>query len=413
MSGARALGFSLLVVTAACRATPGTQAPQPLKPEDGPKAWISVSYSGGLLNRSLDAYFQTEQYAYVMVGHLGGDGRIRVLYPESPDEPGFVRGKKYYHALSKPAYYDAIPSLFSFTMSPYRGAGARHDSYDGRGHGYVFMIASRTPLRYGLLYDYAGWAELEVEGYTYHHDPRYAIRDFADVLAGGAKYTLKFANSMATSGYSTYAERAWDCAVLSSLGMFSSGGFFSPWFSSPHGYSMSPARYCGQGRGLQFASGPTFTTAFQQPIGRTANPAPSLDRPGRRGLGTGSDTHTRSTLTRVSPSVPRDPNGARDVFDRRSRPSYGARRGTTSDDHRTGSQVESTRPARADRTRTESPRSDSPSRASAPDRGSSGSSTSGSSTSGSSPSGASSSNGSRSGGQATSSPSERRRPDPR
>lgn len=405
MSGARALGFSLLVVTAACRATPGTQAPQPLKPEDGPKAWIAVTYSGGLLNRSLHTYFQTEQYAYVMVGHLGGDGRIRVLYPESPDESGFVRGKKYYHALSKPAYYDAIPSLFSFTMSPYRGAGARHDSYDGRGHGYVFMIASRTPLKYGLLYDYAGWAELEVEGYTYHHDPRYAIRDFADVLSGGAKYTLKFANSMTTNSYDTYAQRAWDCAVLSSLGAFSSGGFWSPWFSSPHGYGMSPARYCGQGRRLQFASGPTFTTALQ-PVGRTVNPAPSLDRPGRRGLGPRQETPTRSTLTRVSPSSPRDPDGARDVFDRRSRPSYGARRGTTNIDRPSGHEFEPANRARAERTRTESPRSDSPSRASAPDRGASGS------TSGSSTSGASSSGGSRSGSQATSSPSERRRPDP-
>ena len=410
MSGARALGFSLLVVTAACRATPGTQAPQPLKPEDGPKAWISVNYSGGLLNRSLHAYFRTEQYAYVMVGHLGGDGRIRVLYPESPDEPGFVRGKTYYQALSKPAYYDAIPSLFSFTMSPYRGAGARHDSYDGRGHGYVFMIASRTPLKYGLLYDYAGWAELEVEGYTYHHDPRYAIRDFADVLAGGAKYTLKFATSMATSAYSTYAERTWDCAVLSSLGMLSTSGFWSPWYSSALGYGMSSGSYCGQGRPLLFASGPTFTTALQ-PVGRTANPAPSLDRPGRRGLGARQETPTRSTLTRVSPSSPRDPDGARDVFDRRSRPSYGARRGPTYIDHRTGRAGEATSSARAERTRTASPRSDSPSRASAPDRGSSGSSTSGSSTSGSSPSGASSSNGSRSGSQATSSPSERRKPD--
>lgn len=273
------------------------------------------------------------------------------------------------------------------------------------------MIASRTPLRYGLLYDYAGWAELEVEGYTYHHDPRYAIRDFADVLSGGAKYTLKFANSMTTVGDNSYAQRAWDCAVLSSLGLFSSGAFWSPWFISPHGSNMSPARYCGQGRGLRFASGPTFTTAFQ-PVGRTVNPAPSLDRPGRRGLGTRQETPTRSTLTRISPSSPRDPDGARDVFDRRSRPSYGARRGTTYIDHRTGREGESTNPARAERTRTASPRSDSPSRASAPDRGSSGSSTSGSSTSGSSPSGASSSSGSRSGSQATSSPSERRRPDP-
>lgn len=401
MPGARTLATSLLLLlAAACVPTPGTQAPKPLKPEDGPKASISVYYTGGLLNRSLHAYFQSEQYAYVMVGHLGGDGRIRVLYPESPDESGFVRGKRYYHTVSTPAYYDAIPSLFSFTVSPYRGLGARHDSYDGRGHGYVFMIASRTPLRYGLLYDYAGWAELEMEGYTYHYDPRYAIRNFADALSGGAKYTLKFASSMMTTHSDSYAERAWDCAVLSSLG-FANVALWSSWHTSMLGFS--PARYCGQRGFLQYATGPTFTTVARQPEDRTFVPAPSLDRPGRRGLGPRSETSTRTTLTRVAPSIPREPTGGREAFDRRTsrRPSYGERRGTTFIDARTGRESDSPSRARTGRTRTESPRADSPSRGSSPDRASPSSSTSG----------ASSSSGTRSGSQPTSSPRETRRPD--
>jgi hypothetical protein len=404
MPRARTLGWTLLLVAAACTRTPATQAPQPLKPEDGPKTSITVDYTGGLFNRSLHAYFRTEQYAYVMVGHLGGDGRIRVLYPESPDESGYIRGKKQYRTAATPAYYDAVPSLFSYTVSPHRGLGARHDSYDGRGHGYVFMIASRTPLRYGLLYDYAGWAELEMEGYTYHHDPRYAIRGFADVLSGGAKYTLKFATSAMTSSYSSYASRAWDCSVLNSLGMFANAALWSSWQTSMFDFgSMNPLSSCGGSRPM-YANRPIFTTVVRPPLDPTGDPAPTLDRPGRRGLGARTETHSRDvTLTRVSPGIPRDPTGGREAFDRSTtrRPSYGARRGTTSIDARTGRETTSSGSARADRPRAESPRAESPSRGSSPDRGSSGSSSSGAS---------SSSGSSRSGSEPTSSPSERRRP---
>ena len=407
MPGARTFGFSLLFMAAACRPTGESQAPKPLKPQDGPRAWISVGYTGGLLNRSLHAYFRTEQQAYVMVGHLGGDGRIRVLYPESPDESGFIRGKKSYQTVSTSAHYDAIPSLFSYTVSQYRGLGARFDSYDGRGHGYVFLIASRRPLRYNLLYDYAGWAELEMEGYLQHHDPRYAVRSLADALTQGADYTLKFASSSTTSHFDSYASRAWDCAVLSSLGMFGNSALWSAWQVSMLGFGMShPLSGCGRSAFPLYASGPVFTTVVQRPTAPTGDAAPRLDRPGRRGL-PGADTPTRTTLTRVSPSVPREPMRDRDSFDRNRarRPAYGSTgraaesgaisaQSRPSDSRGSGSRASSPR-----ETRSGSPSSGSASSTRSPDSGSSSSA------------GASSSSGSRSG--STSSPSERRKPDSR
>jgi hypothetical protein len=402
MPGARTLGFSLLIAAAACTPTTGSQAPKPLKPEDGPKAFISVDYQGGLINRRLRASFRTEQTAYVLVGHLAGDGRIRVLFPESPDESGLVRARKYHQTTSVAAHYDALPSLFSFTMSPYRGLGAMHDSYDGAGHGYVFIVASRTPLRYDLLYDYAGWAELEMEGYTRHHDPRYAVRSFADVLAGGARYTLKFASSLTSTSYYSYAMRAWDCSVLSSLGMFANPALWSTWYSSMYGFGISQFGGCGPIAYPRYANRPIFTTVALPP-GRTptGDPAPSLDRPGRRGLGTRAEAPTRTTLTRVSPSMPRDPAGDRNAFDRNRsrRPAYGATRGRgTGSDTFTGS-------SRA------SDRRDGGSRASSPSSSRTGSSSTGSASTtrasdrgSSSSSGASSSSGSRSDRPATSSP---------
>lgn len=335
MPGARSLGFSLLLLAAAaCRPTTESQAPKPLKPEDGPNAYISVNYDGGLLNRSLRAVFRTEQTSYVLVGHLAGDGRIRVLFPESPDESGLIRGTKYYRTSSTTAHYDALPSLFSFTRSPYRGVGAMHDSYDGAGHGYVFIVASRTPLDYDLLYDYAGWAELEMDGYDRHHDPRFAIRSFADALTRGAKYTLKFASSMTSTSYYSYAMRSWDCSVMSSLGMFAHPSMWSVFSSSLFGYRRTGFGYCDNlspMRTPRYAVGPVFTAAPSlDPTVPTASPAPSLDRPGRRGFGPRSDTPTRTTLTRVSPSMPA---GDRNSLDRNRtrRPAYGTTRGRAAD----------------------------------------------------------------------------------
>ena len=84
-------GVSLaLLALGGCATQQGSQAPIPLKPEDGPKGSIRVGYMGGLIHRTLTAYFRTDKNAYVLVGHLGGDGLIRVLYPSDPRDPGFV-----------------------------------------------------------------------------------------------------------------------------------------------------------------------------------------------------------------------------------------------------------------------------------------------------------------------------------
>ena len=410
------LGLPLLALAAAaCARTPDSQAPKPLKPADGPRGSIHVDYSGGLLNRNLHAYFRTEDNSYVLIGHLGGDGRIRVLFPETPDDGGYIRGKRLYRTSSIPAYHDAIPSLFSHRVASMRGTGARYDSYDGRGHGYVFMISSRTPLRYRMLYDYADWAEWEVDEYDRAIDPRYAIRSFADMLAGRAKYTLKFASSGTTTAYTSYASRAWDCSYLSGLGLLGQGIWSSAWQASWLGFGpYSAARYCGEGflPQLAFGIGPVFATA-PLPTRPPGEPAPDLDRPGRRAFGP-RDMPTRRTFGELSrnaaTALPFDDRTSRG---RRVSPRYdddSPRRGAAS------ANSDSRREARArgSNDRVESPRATRSSQS-----GDSGSSTGSASTRSS---GASSSSGSRSGSQPSSSPrsssggsskSSGRRPDSR
>ncbi|HET9452635.1 MAG TPA: hypothetical protein VFO66_00020, partial [Gemmatimonadaceae bacterium] len=80
----------VLVALAACTQRPADTAPQPLVPKAGPEANVRVEYEGGVFNRRLSALFSTKRPAYVMVGHLGGDGVVRVLFPNDGRETGLI-----------------------------------------------------------------------------------------------------------------------------------------------------------------------------------------------------------------------------------------------------------------------------------------------------------------------------------
>jgi hypothetical protein len=299
------IGVALaLLALGACSRQQGSRSPKPLNPEGGPHTSLRVGYSGGLIHRSLTAYFRTDANAFVVVGHLGGDGVIRVIYPEEPGDPGFVQAKKTYNTDMFSAQFDGIPSLFSYSIAPYRSLNSLYDSYDGRGHGYVFVVASRRPLRTGALEENGQWVEWEVGDYTRTADPRYAVRDFAAAIAGGDDYTLRFASSFSTSHYDAYASRAWDCAMLSVLGLA-----YSPFWNSwsmlnyqPMGFYRHGTEYgsCGYRSASRYAwvnrgnVNQSLGTPVIIPTPSTpSEPAPQLDRPGRRGLGPRAGETTR------------------------------------------------------------------------------------------------------------------------
>lgn len=229
MSARRILGLSLLLGLTACVQQSATTAPKPLKPENGPNGSIQVSFDGGLINRTANAWFRVDQSAYVIVAHLGGDGVIRVLYPATPRQYGAVYTRKTLQTGRFGAEYDGAPHLYTFTLSPFRGVGARMDSYDGRGHGYVFMIATRSPLYVNEIIDGTDWDEVDVLNYYGASDPRLAIRDYAEMLTSGLPYTLKFASSFTSQSFTNYAANAADCYALAALGFAHLAGFWGSW----------------------------------------------------------------------------------------------------------------------------------------------------------------------------------------
>lgn len=245
----RVMGLSIALGSAACAPQPVSSVPRPMAPQDGPRASIRTTISGGFLSRSVDASFTVDENAYVLVGHLGGDGVVRVLYPKSPSQRGFVGGKKTYRTGFVDGRYDAAPSFFA-SVSPYRSSLARMDSYDGRGNGFIFIIASKSPLFYDEVSDGGDWDALSVDDYRTAYDPRYVVRDFAELLSGGYPFTLKFANAFNTIALGAFTN-SFECAVLASTGFLGYSSFWNNNWSSPWQLG-SGSSQCGS-RGLRYA----------------------------------------------------------------------------------------------------------------------------------------------------------------
>lgn len=314
----------LLVALAACAQQPAT-APQPLVPKNGPEANVRVDYDGGIFNRRLEALFSVKRPAYVMVAHLGGDGTVRVLFPEDGRESGWVPGGKLYRTDFTRGDYDAAPGYWFMRPSFYRTVGARTDSYDGNGHGFVFIIASSYPLRFDRVSEFGLWNEVELTRYSSTSDPRVLIREYANLVAPNGKYTLDYASSHTSYSTYSYAQSRMDCEMMSSY-------WFVPWYFTGLGY----AGYFGRGlpscRGSYYAyayrdyltrrsfagwnSGPTVPVTSPTPATPIANPRPIAPRPGRRDpLAPGPRGISTSTLA----SRPAD-LGRRVGTDRRTAP---------------------------------------------------------------------------------------------
>jgi len=343
MNVSRLIGFSALAGAAACaHSAPNTAA----KPREGPKASIHAMYNGGLLNRQVDAQFRVEQTSYVMVAHLGGDGRIQIIYPEDGRETGLVPGGKWFRTNTISALYDAMPQLYSFTMATrYRPFSTRLDSYDGLGYGFVFMVASKRPLRFDQISSYGDWDEYEIDDFQNRSDPRDAINAFAAMLAGGADYTLKFAQNFGTVGFTSYADQMFDCAYLSTFGLSSFGSslFYNFGFMGLD----SPFRYArGCGRAYDpFASLSPFRTALGPTNGNPNTPRPGTTlndwrRRGSRSLGSAgpalgfnrpmfNPTTTSTSTLDVAPLAPRGRRGfGTSAGDFGSRTDFGGRTGS-------------------------------------------------------------------------------------
>lgn len=313
MLSARSLPL-LLVALAACAQRPATTTPRPLIPRNGPDASVRAEYDGGIFSRRLTAVFRVERPAYVMVAHLGGDGVIRVLFPEDARESGWVRPRKLFRTDVAPASYDAAPGFWFLQPHVMRTVGARNDSYDGNGHGFVFMVASNLPLRFDRISSFGLWDEFSLTQYPSVTDPREFVRRFADIVAPSGRYTLDYASAFSSYARNSMADAFLDCSILESSFGFGSYGSWHSTFAALHSaYGLWGAPSC---RGDAYyslvnwmkpgwSSSPTASTPLLPPV---PNRPLTVPRPGRRDpLMPGRGTLTPTTYA----------ERARDAADRR------------------------------------------------------------------------------------------------
>src|SRR5690242_8774974 len=96
MASRVAMGLVFVAMLTACLPPAASPPPpaRPVTPQDGPRGSISVDFQGGAYTRQLRPRFRLDRGGYVLVGHLGGDGQIRILYPETPKQSGWVSAGK-------------------------------------------------------------------------------------------------------------------------------------------------------------------------------------------------------------------------------------------------------------------------------------------------------------------------------
>lgn len=298
MTSRLAFGFAIATMLGACvPPTTGGPAPRPLKPQDGPRATIHVDHSGGAFLGHIRTRFRLDRSGYAMVGHLGGDGQIRVLYPQTPYSSGWVAEGKTISLKPVNAMYDLAPYLFSFARPPYRTSAAMYDSYDGRGHGYVFIITSRYPIYLGAVAADRAFETLHVQEYDRESDPRVAIRELADDLTTGP-YSLTYAtNDGPLSRYSLASTCAYGWALSSYDPYFGPWSFGFSFFDYPGNSivnGLAFAHYYGFGRScggshyvdnaLSFRRYSTIYNPVRPAAAPRSDTTPDLERPKRRSL---------------------------------------------------------------------------------------------------------------------------------
>ena len=149
--------------------------------------------------RTIDPVVSLGDSAYLVIGDIGDDGTLRILYPASPNER---------HVMQKRGSFDG-PSFQPRVVLPfYRNSTSTLNSVSRTAPGYAFVIASSLPLDLSKLADGDRWSVFDVYYDNHMNDPRPAITDLAAAISSDvgqvsisyAAYPWGFANTRAAAG---------------------------------------------------------------------------------------------------------------------------------------------------------------------------------------------------------------------
>jgi hypothetical protein len=154
------------------------------------------------LNRTVDAAVRLSDDAYIIVVATDLDGRARVVYPETPEESGFVKAGTRYR----------LPSFFAgFGSQVFSGYSVRAfyspAQYSRPPSGAILAVASDRPLQLGRLADRNGdWDETAIERLVFGRNVQSATYSLGDHLVlTGQQFDTDYSGFVESAGTSMYA----------------------------------------------------------------------------------------------------------------------------------------------------------------------------------------------------------------
>lgn len=153
----------------------------------GPEVSIRAARSGTRTTHFVQPMVSLADSAYIVVGDIGDDGTLRILFPANPGDSNFVRTDKF----SIPGF---TPRMY-FPLSTQATMAARTTAIASGGT--LFVIASRTPLQLEKLAEGEQWSLFDVY-YEQRGNPWPAITDLAAAISPNVRDV-----QIAYSGYAS------------------------------------------------------------------------------------------------------------------------------------------------------------------------------------------------------------------
>jgi hypothetical protein len=203
--------------------------------------------------RHLRARLEVTRDAYVLAFNVGPDGVVKLIFPEDPEDSGFLRGGATY-ALQP--IFTGYPTMSLTWVPAARFVRVRMSALARptmRGPGYVFVLASRTPFDLQPLAT-AGYFDGVEAGFTYNElDPEDVIPAVAAAAMGDREGMAVRADFARYGGYDetlapygraglyAYSPTAPDCELFTtSLALFSLDPTYAPGLRCPWGATTRP-----------------------------------------------------------------------------------------------------------------------------------------------------------------------------
>ena len=196
--------------------------------------------------RHVRARLEVSRDAYVLAFNVGPDGVVQIIFPEDPEDSGFLRGGAKY-ALQP--IFTGYPTMSLTWVPSARFVRVRMSAYARptmRGPGYLFVLASRTPFDLQALAT-AGYFDGVEAGFTYNElDPEDVIPTVAAAAVGDREGMAVRADFARYGGYDetlapygraglyAYSPTAPDCELFTtSLAWFSLDPMYAPGLRCP------------------------------------------------------------------------------------------------------------------------------------------------------------------------------------